>query len=332
MRETNASDSANSPTTPKLLEQVRNRLRVKHYALRTEQSYLTWIKNYILFHNKRHPAEMAAAEIESFLSYLAVDRAVSPATQNQALAALLFLYKEVLVMDLPWLDGIIRAKPSRHLPVVLSVHEVRSLFDAVDDVLLRLVIRLLYGTGMRLMEGIRLRVKDLDFSRNEIIIRDGKGSKDRVTVLPQSLRKELQQQVECSLDIHHKDLAQGEGKVWLPYALKRKYPQAQTETGWQYVFPADRLSIDPVSGEQGRQHLDPKRIQRTVKQSSIKAGIKKTVTPHVLRHSFATHLLESGSDIRTVQELLGHSDVKTTQIYTHVLNRGAGGVLSPLDR
>ena len=332
MSETNASEFSTSPSTPKLLEQVRQRLRVKHYALRTEQSYLTWIRNYIIFHNKRHPREMAAAEIESFLSYLAVERAVSPATQNQALSALLFLYKEVLVIDLPWLDGIIRAKPSRHLPVVLSVNETRNLFEAVDDPLLRLVIRLLYGTGMRLMEGIRLRVKDVDFSRNEIVIRDGKGRKDRVTVLPQSLRKELQQQVECSLDLHHSDLVQGDGKVWLPYALKRKYPNAPTETGWQYIFPAERLSIDPVSGEQGRQHLDPKRIQRTVKQAAVNAGIKKSVTPHVLRHSFATHLLESGSDIRTVQELLGHSDVKTTQIYTHVLNRGAGGVLSPLDR
>lgn len=332
MSETNASEFSTSPSTPKLLEQVRQRLRVKHYALRTEQSYLTWIRNYIIFHNKRHPREMAAAEIESFLSYLAVERAVSPATQNQALSALLFLYKEVLVIDLPWLDGIIRAKPSRHLPVVLSVNETRNLFEAVDDPLLRLVIRLLYGTGMRLMEGIRLRVKDVDFSRNEIVIRDGKGRKDRVTVLPQSLRKELQQQVECSLDLHHSDLVQGDGKVWLPYALKRKYPNAPTETGWQYIFPAERLSIDPVSGEQGRQHLDPKRIQRAVKQAAVNAGIKKSVTPHVLRHSFATHLLESGSDIRTVQELLGHSDVKTTQIYTHVLNRGAGGVLSPLDR
>lgn len=332
MSETNASDFSTSPSTPKLLEQVRQRLRVKHYALRTEQSYLSWIRNYIIFHNKRHPREMAAAEIESFLSYLAVERAVSPATQNQALSALLFLYKEVLVIDLPWLDGIIRAKPSRHLPVVLSVNETRNLFEAVDDPLLCLVIRLLYGTGMRLMEGIRLRVKDVDFSRNEIIIRDGKGRKDRVTVLPQLLRKELQQQVECSLDLHHSDLVQGDGKVWLPYALKRKYPNAPTETGWQYIFPAERLSIDPVSGEQGRQHLDPKRIQRAVKQAAVNAGIKKSVTPHVLRHSFATHLLESGSDIRTVQELLGHSDVKTTQIYTHVLNRGAGGVLSPLDR
>ena len=332
MRDTNTSGLSASPTTPKLLDQVRQRLRVKHYALRTEQSYLTWIRNFILFHNKRHPAEMAAAEIESFLSYLAVDRAVSPATQNQALSALLFLYKEVLVIDLPWLDGIIRAKPSRHLPVVLGVSEVRNLFDAVEDPTLRLAIRLLYGTGMRLMEGIRLRVKDVDFSRNEIVIRDGKGRKDRVTVLPQSLRKELQQQVEYSLELHHNDLAQGEGKVWLPYALKRKYPNAPTETGWQYIFPAERLSIDPVSGDQGRQHLDPKRIQRTVKQAAVNAGIKKNVTPHVLRHSFATHLLESGSDIRTVQELLGHSDVKTTQIYTHVLNRGAGGVLSPLDR
>lgn len=329
MSESNASPVIGSP---KLLEQVRERLRVKHYALRTERSYLQWIRQFIYFHNKRHPRDMAAAEIEAFLSYLAVDRQVSPATQNQALSALLFLYKEVLVIQLPWLDGIVRAKPSRHLPVVLSVYEVRSLFDAIGEPVLRLFCRLLYGTGMRLMEGLRLRVKDIDFSRNEILIRDGKGSKDRVTMLPQTLRAELKVQIQQSLALHENDLASGEGKVWMPHALARKYPNAPTEAAWQYIFPAAGFSVDPLTGTAGRHHIDPKRIQRHVKQAAHAAGIQKNVSPHVLRHSFATHLLESGSDIRTVQELLGHSDVKTTQIYTHVLNRGAGGVLSPLDR
>lgn len=332
MSDTNAPTSGNPPRPPKLLDQVRDRLRVKHYALRTERSYLYWIRGYIVFHNKRHPKDMAAAEIESYLSYLAVDRSVAPATQNQALSALLFLYKEVLFIDLPWLDGIVRAKPSRHLPVVLSISEVRALFAAIDSYTIQLVARLLYGTGMRVMEGLRLRVKDVDFVRNEILIRDGKGSKDRVTVLPQSLRQELQQQIQRALDIQQQDLAQGLGHVWLPYALARKYPNAAIEPGWQYIFPAAGISVDPVSKQQGRYHLDPKQIQRTIKKSAQLAGIAKPVTPHVLRHSFATHLLESGSDIRTVQELLGHSDVKTTQIYTHVLNRGPGGVLSPLDR
>ena len=321
-----------SAPEPKLLEQVRHRLRIKHYSLRTERSYIAWIRNFILFHHKRHPRDMAAAEVEFFLSYLAVDRGVSPSTQNQALHALLFLYKEVLMIDLPWLDGIVRAKPSRHLPVVLSVHEVHALFAAIPHPTLNLFVRLLYGTGMRLMEGLRLRVKDLDFSRNAIVIRDGKGSKDRVTVLPQSLKIALQKQVEKTLEIHQADLAQGLGHTSLPYALANKYPKAPTETPWQYIFPADNLSVDPLTKQQGRYNLDPKRIQRTVKQAAQQALINKPVTPHVLRHSFATHLLESGNDIRTVQELLGHSDVKTTQIYTHVLNRGPGGVLSPLDR
>lgn len=332
MRQEKTSNSGNSSSEPKLLDQVRDRLRVKHYSLRTERTYLYWIRDFILFHNKRHPRDMAAVEIESFLSYLAVERSVTPSTQNQALAALLFLYKEVLALDLPWLDGIVRAKPSRHLPVVLSITEIRLLFDAIDNHNVQLFARLLYGTGMRLMEGLRLRVKDIDFSRNEIIVREGKGKKDRVTVLPVSLRPHLQQQIKRALIIHEQDLAQGFGEVSLPYALSRKYPNAPKEPAWQYVFPAAGFSVDPVTGRQGRHHLDPKQIQRVVKNAARIAGINKNVTPHVLRHSFATHLLESGSDIRTVQELLGHVDVKTTQIYTHVLNRGAGGVLSPLDR
>ena len=325
-----ATSSTTTPE-PKLLEQVRHRLRIKHYSLRTERSYIAWIRNFILFHHKRHPREMAAAEVEAFLSYLAVDRKVSSSTQNQALHALLFLYKEVLMMDLPWLDGIIRAKPSRHLPTVLSVQEVHTLFAAISDPALNLFVRLLYGTGMRLMEDLRLRIKDVDFARNVIAIRDGKGSKDRVTVLPQALKHLLLKQIHNAITQHEEDVSAGLGRVWLPYALHRKYPNAPTEAAWQYVFPAAQLSIDPLSKQQGRHHLDSKRVQRTVKHAAAMANINKTVTPHVLRHSFATHLLERGYDIRTVQELLGHSDVKTTQIYTHVLNRGPGGVLSPLD-
>ncbi len=331
MRQGNTSGVVNS-AEPKLLEQTQERLRVKHFSLRTERVYLDWIRRYIAFHNRRHPRDMGAAEMESFLTYLAVERSVSPSTQNQALAALLFLYKEVLALELPWLDGIVRAKRGERLPVVLSAQEVRVLFTAIADPQVLLVCRLLYGTGMRLMEGLRLRVKDVDFSRNAILVRDGKGAKDRITVLPQSLRVDLQQQVKRALAVHQQDLAQGLGRVWLPHALAAKYPNAAIAPLWQYVFPAAGLSTDPRSGAYGRQHLDGKLIQRAIKAAARNAGLQKLVTPHVLRHSFATHLLESGSDIRTVQELLGHVDVKTTQIYTHVLNRGPGGVLSPLDR
>lgn len=331
MRRNSTSGIVDAPS-PKLLDQVRERLRVKHYSLRTERVYVEWIRRFILFHNKRHPRDMAASEVEAFLTHLAVGRSVAPATQNQALAALLFLYKDVLGVDLDWLDGIVRAKPTARLPVVLSTSEIRELFSAMKDPYLLLVVRLLYGTGMRLMEGLRLRIKDVDFSRNEIVVRDGKGAKDRVTVLPQSLREALEHQLRKSLLLHKKDVAMGLGNVWLPNALSQKYPRAPAEPAWQYVFPAAGISVDPRSGASGRQHLDPKQIQRAVKAAALEAGLRKIVTPHVLRHSFATHLLESGSDIRTVQELLGHVDVKTTQIYTHVLNRGPGGVLSPLDR
>jgi integron integrase len=274
---------------------------------------------------------MGAAEVEAFLTELAVKRNVSASTQNQALSALLFLYKEVLALDLPWLADVVRAKKPQRLPVVLSIEEVRRILAALDGELW-LVCSLLYGTGMRLMEVLRLRVKDVDFARNEILIRDGKGMKDRVTMLSKLLAEPLRRHLAVVRAIHRAELEQGRGDVWLPFALARKYPKAPLEWGWQYAFPASGLSVDPRSGAVRRHHLDEKRVQRNFKRAAREAGIVKQVSPHTLRHCFATHLLESGQDIRTVQELLGHSDVKTTMIYTHVLNRGGLAVLSPLDR
>ena len=314
----------------RLLDQVRDRLQVKHYVIRTETSYVEWIRRFILFHNKRHPKDMAAAEVEQYLTHLAVARQVSASTQNQALAALLFLYKEVLRIELPWLDGVTRAKPSQHLPVVLSRDEVQRLLLHVSGVE-ALVLQLLYGTGMRLMEAIRLRIKDVDFDRHEILIRDGKGSKDRVTVLPQKLIAPLLAQKQAALSLAQTDRVANVPGVYLPFALARKYPLADKESGWQYFFPADSLSVDPRTSLTRRHHLDEKRIQRAMKAAVRAIMLAKPATPHTLRHSFATHLLERGYDIRTVQELLGHKDVKTTQIYTHVLNRGGLAVVSPLD-
>ncbi|MGE6993149.1 integron integrase [Pseudomonas sp. NPDC047961] len=274
---------------------------------------------------------MGAAEVEAFLSDLAVRRDVSASTQNQALAALLFLYKQVLKQELPWLGEVVRAKKPARLPVVLSIDEVQRILSQLDgDV--GLIARLLYGGGLRLMEGLRLRVKDVDFSRNEIIIRDGKGQKDRVTVMPASLVLPLKQHITVVRAIHQSEVVAGRGDVYLPDALARKYPNAPWEWAWQYVFPAAGLSVDPRSGSVRRHHLDEKRVQRAFKRAVAQSGIAKLAIPHTLRHSFATHLLESGQDIRTVQELLGHADVKTTMIYTHVLNRGGLAVLSPLDR
>lgn len=275
--------------------------------------------------------EMGASEVEVFLSDLAVRRDVSASTQNQALAALLFLYKQVLKQDLPWLGEVVRAKKPARLPVVLAISEVQQILGHLDgDV--GLVARLLYGGGLRLMEGVRLRGKDVDFSRNEIIIRDGKGQKDRVTVMPASLVAPLRQHIARVRQLHQLELADERGDVYLPDALARKYPNAPWEWAWQYVFPAQGLSVDPRSGAVRRHHLDEKRVQRAFKRAVKESGVAKLATPHTLRHSFATHLLESGQDIRTVQELLGHADVKTTMIYTHVLNRGGLAVLSPLDR
>ena len=324
--------SVYSSRSPKLLDQLRDRIRVKHYSIRTEQAYVQWVKRYIFFHGMRHPKEMGKPEVEAFLTALAVERNVAASTQGQALAALLFLYKEVLNIELPWLDEVTRAKRPAKLPTVLTREEVRGLIQQVDDPQCSLIVQLLYGTGMRLLEGLRLRVKDVEFSRQEIVVRDGKGAKDRVTMLPASLADRLQSHLTVAKAQHVADLTLGKGEVWLPHALAAKYPNAPKEWAWQYVFPAAGFSTDPRSGAVRRHHVDDKRVQRAVKLAAAKAGIAKQVSPHALRHSFATHLLEGGYDIRTVQELLGHSDVSTTMIYTHVLNKGGRGVVSPLDR
>jgi integron integrase len=314
-----------------LYGEVRRVLRVHHYSLRTEQAYLGWIRRFVEANGRVNPRELGALEVERFLSRLAVEREVSAGTQNQALAALLFLYRRVLNLELPWMESVVRAKRSQRVPTVLSRLEVERLLSHLDGTP-GLVARLLYGSGLRVIEAMRMRIKDVDFERNEITVRDGKGGKDRRTPLPASLVAPLTEQRERALAIHRQDRGDGVEGVWLPSALARKYPNAATETGWQYLFPAATLAVDPRRGIRRRHHLDPDRVQRMVKRAAKQAGIVKPVSCHTLRHSFATHLLEAGYDIRTVQELLGHSDVSTTQIYTHVLNRGAGGVVSPLDR
>jgi integron integrase len=315
---------------PPLMEQVRDRIRTLHYSIRTEQAYIGWIRRFILFHNKKYPAEMSKPEIEAFLTHLAVARRVASSTQNQALNSILFLYRQVLNIDVPWLEDVTRAKKPQRLPVVLTKDEVKAVLSRLDGTL-GLVSQLLYGTGMRLMECIRLRVKDVDFTRSEIIIRDGKGSKDRVTMLPEKLKPVLMQHLERVRSLHGQDLSENMGCVYLPFALERKYPSACREWSWQYVFPAKSVSTDPRTGRRARHHISPQSVQRAIKLAIRQANIGKPASTHTLRHSFATHLLESGYDIRTVQELLGHADVSTTMIYTHVLNRGGRGVRSPLD-
>lgn len=315
---------------PRLLDQVRARLRVKHYSRRTEQAYVGWIRRFILANGKRHPRDMGGPEVEAFLTQLATRHHVAAGTQNQALSALLFLYREVLGQKLPWLDKVTRAKRPRRLPVVLTRHEVRRLLDRLDG-RQWLMTALLYGSGLRVMECVRLRVKDVDFSRLDITVREGKGNKDRHVPLPRMLVAPLRDQMAAARLLHRSDLTAGFGAVYLPHALGRKYPNAAREWAWQYVFPAARRSRDPRSGEIRRHHLDEKVLQRAVRKARMAAGIDKPASCHTLRHSFATHLLEDGKDIRTIQELLGHKDVATTQIYTHVLNRGGLGVLSPLD-
>jgi integron integrase len=324
-------EQSNLERAPRLLDQVRSALRVRHYSLRTETVYVDWIRRYILFHGKRHPKEMGADEVQAFLSWLATERGVAASTQNQAKAALLFLYEHVLALELPWLTGVVQAKAPQRLPVVLTPVEVHRLLARMEGAS-ALVAQLLYGTGMRLMEGLRLRVKDVDFERREIVVREGKGAKDRMTMLPGSMVEPLKQHLVWVRALHEKDLLEGYGAVMLPDALAAKSPKMARAWAWQWVFPSSRRSMDPRTGVVRRHHLYPESIQRAVREASRVVDLAKPVSPHVLRHSFATHLIQSGYDIRTVQELLGHKDVETTMIYTHVLNRGGHGVVSPLDQ
>ncbi|WP_029215030.1 integron integrase [Kallotenue papyrolyticum] len=315
---------------PKLLDQVRRALRVKHYAIRTEEAYIQWIKRYILFHDKRHPSEMNIPEIEAFFTHLAVHDQVTASTQNQALAALLFLYRQVLHQELERPIDAVRAKAPQRLPTVLSRAEVQAVLAQLQEPY-QVMAHLMYGAGLRLMECVRLRVKDVDFAQRQITVRSGKGNRDRVTLLPDRVKEPLQRQLRIAQALHHNDLEQGYGRVYLPNALARKYPNAEYDWIWQYVFPAERRSSDPRTGIVRRHHVDESGLQKAMKRAAQLASVPKHVTCHTLRHSFATHLLEDGYDIRTIQELLGHSDVKTTMIYTHVLNRGGRGVRSPLD-
>ncbi len=313
-----------------LLDQVRASIRARHYSRRTEKAYVGWIRRFILFHGKRHPKEMGGSEVTEYLSHLATERQVSASTQNQALSAILFLYKHVLGIDLPWLDGLVRAKRPTRLPVVLTIREVHGVLDRLDGVHW-IMGSLLYGAGLRLLECCRLRIKDVDLERLELVVRDGKGAKDRITMLPAKLGTSLARHMDVVGAQHKGDLASGRGSVAMPFALARKYPRAAREWGWQWLFPATRFYRDAESGEVRRHHLHESVLQRAVKRAVGEAGLAKPASCHTLRHSFATHLLEMGYDIRTIQELLGHRDVRTTMIYTHVLNRGGRGVRSPLD-
>jgi integron integrase len=324
------AQDAPAPAQPPLLERLRRQVRLLHYSIRTEEAYVQWVRRFILFHKKRHPAEMGADEIRQFLSHLASYGQVSASTQNQAASAILFLYRQVLDVDLPYVEGVERAKRPARLPTVLTREEVRRLLSCMSGTL-HLMASLLYGSGLRLMECVRLRVKDLDFGYGQIVVRDGKGEKDRRTVLPPPLAERLRHQVERARLLYEEDLRRGHGRVYLPYALARKYPSAAAELCWQWVFPAKKLSKDPRSGEVRRHHASEDALQKGVKAAARQAGLCKRAGCHTLRHSFATHLLEDGYDIRTIQELLGHADVSTTMIYTHVLNKGGRGVRSPLE-
>lgn len=317
---------------PKLLDHAREQIRLRHYSIRTEESYLGWMRRFIRFHQFRHPMDLGPNEVESFLSSLVMEGDVASATQAQALSALLFMYRIVIGVDMPWLDEIVRARRPKRLPTVLTEDEVRRLLSRLDDEMW-LVASVLYGGGLRLMEAIRLRVKDIDLERHAITVRSGKGDKDRNTVLPDSLVTALRAQIARVREQHNLDMAAGVANVYMPHGLSRKFPHARKELAWQYIFPAEKLAKDPRGGAIRRHHIDEKRVQRAIKRATKEAGIEKHVTPHTLRHSFATHLLERGTDIRTIQELLGHSDISTTMIYTHVVGRiGGRGVLSPLDR
>jgi integron integrase len=324
------SPDSQDPKSPRLLDQVRELIRIRHYSIRTEQAYVQWISRFILFHGKRHPRELGADEVTAFLSHLAVKRNVAASTQNQALNAILFLYRDVLKCTLPWLQDVQRAKKPQRLPVVLTRDEVRALLAQMEGTTW-LMAALVYGGGLRLLECLRLRVKDVDFQYRQLVIRDAKGQKDRITLLPQNLFEPLRNHFARVRALHESDLREGLGGVHLPFALAQKYPTAERDWGWQYVFPSARRSIDPRSGVERRHHAPEDSLQRAFRQAVRRAGIIKPASVHTLRHSFATHLLEAGYDIRTVQELLGHADVKTTMIYTHVLNRGGKGVVSPFE-
>ena len=319
------------PAAPKFLDRVRWHLRVKHYSIRTEAAYHDWIRRYILFHGKRHPADMGEPEIAAFLSHLAVEKNVAAATQNQALSALLFLYQQVLERKLDFIPGVERARRPPKLPVVFTRAEARAILAQLKGDY-RLMAHLLYGSGLRLLECLRLRVKDIDFGYRQIIVREGKGMRERITLLPERLCRPLQAHLTRIKEIHQRDLARGAGAVYLSHALDRKYPKAAREWAWQYVFPADKISVDPRSGEKRRHHTGEKNLQNAVKQAIHAAGLSKAASCHTFRHSFATHLLESGYDIRSVQELLGHKDVSTTMIYTHVCNKPGLSIRSPVDQ
>jgi integron integrase len=325
-----AEAEAEGVARPRLLDRVREGIRVRHYSLRTEQAYVGWVRRFILFHGKRHPADLGKLEVERFLTDLAVRGKVAASTQNQALAALLFLYRDVLKMDMPWAADVVRAKRPVKIPVVLSKKETRELLSYMSGTRL-LQAQLMYGCGLRLMEMVRLRVKDLDFDYGTINVLSAKGNKDRVVMIPQTLIEALKEQTEAVKKLHEKDCSEGYGEVYLPEALERKYPNSNRKLMWQYLFPSMKFSTDPRSGRLRRHHFYEKGIQTAVRQAAIRMDIKKKVSCHTLRHSFATHLLENGYDIRSIQELMGHKDVKTTMIYTHVLKCGAGGVVSPLD-
>jgi integron integrase len=320
-----------APRAPKLLDRVRSRIRARHYSRRTERTYVNWIKRFIRFHDLKHPKDMGEAEINQYLSTLAVKGKVSSSTQNQALSAILFLYREVLDRDIPWMEGLVRAKAPKRLPVVMTRQEVQAVLGELSGPV-RLMATLMYGGGLRLQECCRLRVKDIDFGSNQVIVRAGKGDRDRVTLLPASVQEELRRHLKKAADQHRRDLDKDAGWVELPGGLDRKYPNAGREWAWQWVFPATRKYVEPRSGKRRRHHLHESVVQRAVKEAVRGARIAKSASCHTFRHSFATHLLEDGYDIRTVQELLGHRNVTTTMIYTHVLNRGWGAVRSPADR
>lgn len=325
------ASNSTSPKPKKLLDQYRDALNVKHYSARTEETYLFWVKGYILHHNKRHPAEMGAHEINQYLAHLAANKQVSASTQNQALSAILFLYRHVLHLKLDESSlSEFRAQRSKNVPTVLSKDEVKRAMDHLSGVY-QIIAQLLYGAGLRVMEAMRLRIQDIDFENHQIIVRDGKGGDDRVTILPQTVVQPLKRHLEQVKYTHEADIQKGLGRVYLPYALDRKYPNANREWLWQYIFPASNLSKDPKTGEVRRHHLHETAVQREIRQAAKLAKIDKHVTPHTFRHSFATHLLQNGCDIRTVQELLGHKDVKTTMIYTHTQMPGGPSVKSPLD-